>query len=335
MEKKLRELDREESSKSAAYERAKASAETPKRRRGSNLLLVTLGSIFLLALGGTAGVLGYKYLFEDSVKPISSEQHTSQPAKQSETNTKNAETLVAEIKAKLKSTQVATESESQTSTKVHESTLPAHGVPEYQPEGYSFSTSPRTFYGLTVASSSDDTFNQDYLTIKQHLLANNLRNYGSTVPASSEVTTQSIVANASVVCEVQYTTYQYKEGRMQLQLGCADTDSYAETAKQLKPYYDAYVASDPNVKDAGYILLPADPTQSKTEGYRTVRLRLGDSFGFGSAAGLFYETPDKKWHFFSISQAVLSCSEYDTDDLKKAYVGETCDDNGRQTTVKL
>lgn len=58
----------------------------------------------------------------------------------------------------------------------------------------------------------------------------------------------------------------------------------------------------------------------------------------GGAVGLFYRTsPDAKWQFFAGTQAVLGCDEYNTDDLKKAYLGEPCYNYDTQTdsTVQL
>lgn len=57
--------------------------------------------------------------------------------------------------------------------------------------------------------------------------------------------------------------------------------------------------------------------------------------GIGGGAGLFYRTsPEAEWQFFTGTQSELECSDYNTDDLKKAYLGEPCWDNG-QSTVQL
>lgn len=62
--------------------------------------------------------------------------------------------------------------------------------------------------------------------------------------------------------------------------------------------------------------------------------RLGAS-EFGAGA-LFYRTsPDAKWQFFTSTQALLSCSKYDTDDLKKAYLGEPCYDEAKGADGKV
>ena len=45
----------------------------------------------------------------------------------------------------------------------------------------------------------------------------------------------------------------------------------------------------------------------------------------GSFAGLFYRTSkDASWRYFTGTQAVLDCSAYDTEVLKRAFAGEVC-----------
>lgn len=54
------------------------------------------------------------------------------------------------------------------------------------------------------------------------------------------------------------------------------------------------------------------------------------------AASLFYRTePDAKWQYFTGTQAILNCSQYDTEDLKKAYLGEPCYDESKGANGKV
>ena len=69
---------------------------------------------------------------------------------------------------------------------------------------------------------------------------------------------------------------------------------------------------------------------SEYEPYQTLRVSLGGGIG------KFYRTsPDSKWQFFVVTQAPLYCSEYDTDDLKKAFLGEVCYNDSQESTVQL
>lgn len=61
------------------------------------------------------------------------------------------------------------------------------------------------------------------------------------------------------------------------------------------------------------------------------------SFGAGvkGAVGLFYRTgPDAKWQFFTSVQGPLECSEYNTDDLRKAFAGDYCYNGEERSTVQ-
>lgn len=59
------------------------------------------------------------------------------------------------------------------------------------------------------------------------------------------------------------------------------------------------------------------------------------SVGTSNAAGLFYRvSPDAEWQYFTSTQAELECSEYNTEDLKKAYAGDKCWDGLSDATVQ-
>ena len=64
--------------------------------------------------------------------------------------------------------------------------------------------------------------------------------------------------------------------------------------------------------------------------YQTLRVAIGG----GSA--LFYRvSPDAKWQYFAGGQGLLGCDEYNTEDLKKAFVGDICfDDSNNESTVQ-
>lgn len=54
-----------------------------------------------------------------------------------------------------------------------------------------------------------------------------------------------------------------------------------------------------------------------------------------NAKGLFYRTgPDADWQYFTTTQGVLNCSDFNTQDLKNAFAGETCYDGSQNSTVQ-
>ncbi len=85
----------------------------------------------------------------------------------------------------------------------------------------------------------------------------------------------------------------------------------------------------------GYVTLhDAKVEDSEYKPYQRLQVGVVD------ALGLFYRTsPDSKWQFFIATQAPLACSDFDTDDLKRAFMGESCYmestvGDGSQDTVK-
>ena len=88
----------------------------------------------------------------------------------------------------------------------------------------------------------------------------------------------------------------------------------------------------------------ADIKNSTVSPYQTLETYIViDSGGsYTSSGALFYRTsPNAEWQFFSLTSGGTGlCSEYNTDDLKKAYAGKTCiiegdaTSNGSYSTVQ-
>lgn len=69
---------------------------------------------------------------------------------------------------------------------------------------------------------------------------------------------------------------------------------------------------------------------SKYEPYQTLMLQIGGGYA------LFYRVnPESEWQYFAGGQSPLDCSDYNTDDLKKAFVGEVCYNGSEMSTVQL
>ncbi len=69
--------------------------------------------------------------------------------------------------------------------------------------------------------------------------------------------------------------------------------------------------------------------------YQKASASIGARVGGGLA--LYYRTsPDSTWQFFASAQSVLSCDQYNTDDVKRAFAGDTCYDTatGQNSTVQ-
>ena len=85
---------------------------------------------------------------------------------------------------------------------------------------------------------------------------------------------------------------------------------------------------------ANFTYVAADPssiTDSQVSPYQTI------TANGGGGALLFYRTSrDADWQFFKATQAILLCSDYNTEDLKNAYAGQMCYDEttGGNLTVQ-
>lgn len=107
-----------------------------------------------------------------------------------------------------------------------------------------------------------------------------------------------------------------------------------------KGWFDAKIAAFSNEVALGtdypegeYLGLNPDRLEIKDSKHAPYQTMTGGVLG---AAGLWYRvSPDAPWQWFTGAQAVLDCSEYDTDDLKKAFAGEPCYEDGNLKTVEI
>ena len=98
-----------------------------------------------------------------------------------------------------------------------------------------------------------------------------------------------------------------------------------ETVELVNELADAYKASEG--KYPHYLGVYASEgfriTDSEISPYQTLTAR------FENAAALFYRvSPNDEWKYFIGTQAVLNCSDYNTEELKNAFAGDVCYDGG-------
>lgn len=77
-------------------------------------------------------------------------------------------------------------------------------------------------------------------------------------------------------------------------------------------------------------------SDSEYKPYQRAAVGLWSVAGIGGANGLFYRTgPEAEWKYFTSLQAVPSCEEFNTEDLRRAFMGMECFDNqGQESTVR-
>lgn len=118
-------------------------------------------------------------------------------------------------------------------------------------------------------------------------------------------------------------------------LSCSTLSEYERNAAIQQPFYKAILTNATYSADKTMLSMP-QVSESPTANYLTANVTVGsDTALVGSAAGLFYRVPDGTWRFFQATQAVLDCGDYNTTDLKKAYVGTSCYATNSSTESKV
>ena len=186
----------------------------------------------------------------------------------------------------------------------------------------------------TIRYDSDEEAAKDLATLKANLANSGFSSIG-TIPFRGSAGPQIdgyLNSNTNTVCGVISDSTYYNEAlHPYIILDCAKT-SWTWLTEEDVTLIKALVAAYYN-KTNSYpsIIFSWDEKikNSEYEPYQNIWV------GLGGGAGLFYRTsPEAEWQFFTGTQSELECSDYNTDDLKKAYLGDECWDNG-PSTVQL
>jgi len=304
----------------------------------NNLARTVLIALILLSLGAASGIVIYKAYFEKATTTTTTNAQTNtSTVSGTTTKTASATDVIAILKTKVKAPEVPTTvNTSISSALTQEGNFAGWSVPRLQPSGYSFYTVPTQMTGFTLASNSEDIVQTDMLTIRTYLNELGLVSTEASFDATNEIQGSSEFTSASLRCVVAETSYSYKQGAHQAQLGCADTSSYIDNAKTLLPLFKVYIASNPNQNTVGVLFNSATITSSPVAGYKRASVSTGNIFWpVGGGVAWFYMTPDSSWHYFGTTQDQGLCSDYKTAEQKNAFSGVACAlENGSQSTVK-
>lgn len=208
------------------------------------------------------------------------------------------------------------------------------GVVYYQPEDFSTVVSLNKLYGFKVDESI-----ARYNSALQKILQD--------ADWSTEIS-DLLKVRGFVTDEEQYTSasagpgaviYVNKDEGMvcnttplTLFLGCGATTWYDESdaalSNELAKVYEKAVG-----EKARLLLARVSKIENSiAEPYQTIDVKMS---GFGA---LFYRvSPESEWKFFARGQDGPACSQYNTEDLKKAYLGRNCynEEYGYDAKVEL
>lgn len=290
-----------------------------RRRYRSHPILVALLLVILVVLAGAAAVLGYAYYFQ---KPST----TPAGSRDSKSSTMTTEKALAAIRTAFPS---------------KPSNDPTLQLP-IKVAGYNYFTQIDSSRAKGVEAAVPYT--DSAIATAKIAKALKEKQFTESIVETGSGDSEYIAhyTNTDVVCSVTATkTANNPTGNHEVAAACANMNDYTSLARTQKPFYNVY----PNkpTDSSTNILFVGEPTisPSQTAGYQTASLTTGGVLADGTEAtgsfiGMFYQTPDKKWHFFRSAENTLPCSDYGMDDVKKAYVGTQClDDSGAPSTVSL
>lgn len=111
------------------------------------------------------------------------------------------------------------------------------------------------------------------------------------------------------------------EASYYISVKCADKSSFDKNVATTRPFSEVYPTDGDDVLFGAH-----DAQDSGTEGYKSGKVVVSNLIGGNVLVAEFYQTPDESWHFFATpeEQGKIACDKYNTDDLKRAFLGFTC-----------
>jgi hypothetical protein len=191
-------------------------------------------------------------------------------------------------------------------------------LPPYQPSGYTYSVTPleaESFAYTVQNTKKDGAYNKARRIL--YLQGLNERTIPDTQPKQ---TPDKYFENSYVRCAL----ISYDAGNTyRLYVDCGAQKAYDKAATDSKTLYELYATNNPT-KSTGVTLTAFDEQASTVKGYGTMSAVALLPSSQEPVPVSFYQTPDKVWHYFASTPALIPCGDFSTDDLKKAYFGTPC-----------
>ena len=291
---------------------------TPPKKR--NIWLIVIISVLAAAILAAGTTFAFSVFFKDDAKAPNVSKET--PPQTNDEDSLSAKKLVAEAVAGLAGVKNAPEDNKGSAS------YPVFAAPVFKPSGYEFSVRPSEDYGL-FSTGNKDVATSDLSKVKTVLRENNLKETVLQAGDDRSMFTANYESDNIICVLSDQKPFEQTSGSedYSVSLGCADKVAYNDNAKVLKPYFDVYKVQ--SEYDTSKLALNTPViTQSPVDGYSRATVGIGGSEydAVGGFAGLFYSTPDGKLHFFKGTQSQIPCEDFDTDDIRKAFAGESCYD---------
>lgn len=190
-----------------------------------------------------------------------------------------------------------------------------------QPQGYSYQVKPdkaQTMEYKVAAKKLQKTYDR-----ARHILSYQGLTDKLAAKSTTSATPSRFFDNTYVHCSLNVSrpTADYV-----VQIACANASDYLAVAKQMKQFYDLFAANNPGAQP-NFTINDISIRPSRTPGYNTAVATIitREDTPDGAQGVYYYQTPDGTWHYFKSTLLTISCGDYNTVDLKKAYLGERCD----------
>lgn len=132
-----------------------------------------------------------------------------------------------------------------------------------------------------------------------------------------------------VICQVAVTKQKDAKADHWFEVRCLDMSTYTEHANIQQTLVSLYTPLTASSVQYGFVGKPSTRA-SKTAGYTLAELPVGtvidNRLTTTNRLALFYQSPDKLWHYFTDrdTSLLVECENFDTPVLKTAYSGESC-----------
>ena len=279
----------------------------PKSNRRLVLVLISTGVALLVA---AATIITLFILNPKDVAAPTTDTQTST----SETSQATEEDYAKAIIENIRTAEQALVATHPTLT-IEDSTPSA---PPYMVANTDYNVTGSFGYSLTIQGASA-TLPTDKLVLDAEKAAiDTLRT--ETLPVVEATEYGTTYSSDNVVCHVSTNTYPTF-------ITCANARDYQKVADEVAPFAAAFFTSSNEAA--------SDPTQTvfytpvitkKDTGYSNATVSIGSKYGVGGFAGLFYQKENEVWHYWTGTQSVIPCRDYDTEELQKAFVGDACYD---------
>lgn len=202
---------------------------------------------------------------------------------------------------------------------------------QYQPEGLKTETELTLSYGFEIVwdgSNKEFGGKEDQIldgglnkALLEELTKNGYKEHGYAMMVGPEY----INEEAGIICSMSYSGLPYS-------VGCGSVNWYStdnwDLINELAEAYKKKTGKYP-------VLLRTSADKIKDSGYEKYqKVQASDA----NAMAEFYRvSPESEWVFFRGGQDAPDCSEYNTEDLKRAFVGDVCWNyaTNERGTVKL